>query len=409
MKADEQANAPLRVALVTQGYYIGGGVPSVARWLRAGLQASGRFDVEVFDLATTGVGTANRRLLRPTTWFRRSLRGATKEGVHQWGANGSELEFMRYRPRRELTRVLDKFDVVQVVAGSPALGRALVKVSRPVCLQVATTVSWERTSRLRQQSAGRRWWGRLMTVLVSRQEVTALRSADAVLVENQQMWDYSRSVGQTCTWIAPPGVDTARYVPHPAGWDGSRYFLSLCRLGEERKGLERTIAAYAEIVRIAPQSPKLVLAGRGDVRPTVRAAIEKFDLSERVEIRRDIPQGELPAILANASIFFQTSFEEGLGLSVVEAMAAGLPVVATTTAGSEETVEDGVTGWLVDQSDENDLVGKFAEKVLSLLAGKGSSFAFAARSRAVRCFDSATNLEQFMRVYDSLVSRESGR
>ena len=101
-----------------------GGVPNVARWLRGGLEAVSGYEVDIHDLATSRQDLNSRRCLRPETWFAGSLKGPFNQiaDAQPWGANWVEFEPMRYRPRRELTRVLRSYDLIQVVAGGPALG-----------------------------------------------------------------------------------------------------------------------------------------------------------------------------------------------------------------------------------------------------------------------------------------------
>ena len=93
----------------------------------------------------------------------------------------------------------------------------------------------------------------------------------------------------------------------------------------------------------------LLVIGDGDLRDELRARVDRLGLSARVHFlgaRRDL--GDL---LAAIDLFVMPSFWEGLPLSMVLAMGAGLPVVATRVAGIPEVVQDGVTGLLVPPAD----------------------------------------------------------
>ena len=127
----EMRSRPRRIALVTQGFCIGGGVSTVARWLRSGLESTGNYSVDIHDLATSSKDAMSRRLARPKTWLRRSLRwlSDSDDGLQHWGANAVEVELMRYRPRVELTRTLRSYDLIQVVNGGPALAAAVDRKS----------------------------------------------------------------------------------------------------------------------------------------------------------------------------------------------------------------------------------------------------------------------------------------
>lgn len=394
-----------RIALVTHGFEHGGGVPSICRWLRAELAARGDYTVDVHDLATSRKDRSSRGLARPASWGRRSLQDRPDRPFpHQhWGANLVEIEAMRYRPRRELTEAMRGYDLIQVVSGSPAWAGAVLGCRPPVVIQAATLVTWERPSQLAAFRPPVRLWRRAMTGITASVDATALRGAAAVLVENQAMFDHVRRLGQERVRKAPPGTDTLRFSPAGERRRRGGYLLSVCRLADPRKGLDLMVRAYRRLVDLDPAVPPLVLAGQGTISPDVARAITGLGLSGRVEVRPDVPPADLPALYRGASLFLQTSYEEGLGLSVVEAMSSGLPVVATATHGTRETVVDGATGWLVDL-DHGDLPGELAQRLRLGLTGQGDRAGRLGRARAVAEFSTDACLGRFLDVYDAVLS-----
>jgi len=400
-----------RIALVTSGFDVGGGVPTVARWLRDSLRSTAGYLVDVHDLATSRRDPYSRRLLEPNSWVRRSLRNHSSDAdpVTHWGANAVEIETMRYRPRRELSKALQSYDLIQVVAGSPALASAVLRTGVPVVLQVATTVDWERHWDLAQQTGVTSIWRRSMTLLTTRLERRALRQVDAVLVENSAMLEHARSSGQERAIKAPPGVDTTLFSPPAAGWRREGYLLSLCRLNDARKGLERMIRAYANMLQLDESIPPLVMAGRGQLPAPLLRLVTTLGLSSRVSIHSDLPDAILAELYRGASVFLQTSYEEGLGMSVLEAMGCGLPVVCTETAGARETVVDGVTGWLVRQDSDSQVPALVANRVLEILRGDGIGMSRQARERCERNFSTPVALTRFVDVYNDLIMRHLGR
>jgi glycosyltransferase involved in cell wall biosynthesis len=401
-------STPIRIALVCQGFRTGGGVPTVTRWLRDGLKSTGDYSVDIFDLATSRGDRASRRVARPRTWFRRSLRDSAHSGlgIQHWGANAVELEPMRYRPRAELTRALNQYDLIQVVAGGPALAAAVASAVPPVVLQVATVVRWERPAILAARSRLRRWWGHTATALTSRIERSAVRSVDAVLVENDLMLAQIRAMGQARVLKAPPGINTEHFTPAETGWKGDGPLLSVSRLGESRKGLDRAILAYNQLACTGRPIPDLILAGKGSLSASDSGLIRSLGLESRISVRSDVNVADLPALYQGASVFIQTSHEEGLGLSTVEAMASGLPVVATETAGSRETVVHGVTGWLVPQDPRERIPIELASRVGQLLES-GESMGKRARSRAVERFSHEAALRHFTDTYEDILGTRS--
>lgn len=393
---------PPRIALLTQGFDMGGGVPEVARWLRDGLREAG-YGVDHHDVATSRRDPVSRRLLSPPTWLLGSLRGSgTADGVVRWGANWVELEPMRYRPRRELTKALDHYDLVQVVSGGPALGRVTERVSAPVVLETATRASWERASQFNRTPWAVRLWRMGMTRLVEHSELRALAAADAVVVANQELGHALAPCTGARVLVAAHGVDTRRFRPHPDGLQQSGPILSVCRLNDPRKGLERVLEAYAVVKRRMRDAPGLILAGKGAVPPSVSEAIIRLGLSGDVVIMTDVPGDDLPGLYRHASVYVQASYEEGFGLAVAEAMASGLPVVCTDTAGTRETVVDGDTGWLIRQEPKFSAV-VMADAIGAALGSEGRSRGLAGLARCRALFSHDVTIRKVTSLYDDLL------
>ncbi|WBB52099.1 glycosyltransferase [Verrucosispora sp. WMMD573] len=396
---------------MTHGLHRNGGVGTVVNWLYEGLTATGRYTVDVHDLATSARDTSSRRILAPRSWSRASLLTRSGATPHEryWGANAVELEFMRYRPRSELAAALSEYDCIQVVCGTPAWAAPVLGAGPPVVVQMATLARWERGSHPRAQGWGSAAWRAGMTRLTSRIERSVLRSADAILVENQAIFDWLKTHDQSHVVLAPPGIDTYRFTPPSGGWRADGYLLSVCRLGDPRKGLDRMVHAYAEALRTRPGLPQLIMAGKGRPEPSVTALIGRLGLDGRVVIRPDVPAEQLVELYQGASVFLQTSYEEGLGLSAVEAMACGLPVVLTATHGARECVADGRTGWLVPLEPAGEVGRSVAARLLDVLDGCGESMAVAARIRCEQLFSRQVALRRFTDTYDRLMSRAGDR
>jgi glycosyltransferase involved in cell wall biosynthesis len=133
-------------------------------------------------------------------------------------------------------------------------------------------------------------------------------------------------------------LDVPRRRAHP----GPVMLLSVGRL--------RAPKDFVTLVRAIPGlEAQLRIAGDGPDRAALEAEIERLGLQDRVELlgtRTDIPE-----LLANADVFVLATESEGLPMSVLEAMAAGLPVVASAVGGVPEVVRDGETGALVPPRD----------------------------------------------------------
>jgi glycosyltransferase involved in cell wall biosynthesis len=153
------------------------------------------------------------------------------------------------------------------------------------------------------------------------------------------------------------------------------------------------------------KSLQLLVVGDGELREELRARVDGLGLSSRVHFlgaRRDL--GDL---LAAIDLFVMPSLWEGLPLSMVLAMGAGLPVVATRVAGIPEVVQDGVTGLLVPPAD----VPALGSALTRLVAGQelrqtlGAAAAAFVRPR----FGVDGYVRAVTGLYDRLLAAEAGR
>ncbi len=167
------------------------------------------------------------------------------------------------------------------------------------------------------------------------------------------------------------------------------------------KNHEMLVAAFAQLVGQQPLPTELWLVGDGELRKAVQHQVRALGIESRVRflgVRSDIPD-----LLRAADVFVFPSRWEGNPLSVMEAMAAGLPVIATAVGGVPELVEDGVSGILVPNEDHNALVGALQQLVQR--ADLRAQMAHAARRRAEERFDIRHTVAAYESLYESLLQR----
>jgi glycosyltransferase involved in cell wall biosynthesis len=113
----------------------------------------------------------------------------------------------------------------------------------------------------------------------------------------------------------------------------------------------------------------LSLVGDGELKANMKELIQKLGLNENVKVFGWIKdRRKLFEILRESDILVFTSKPgEGFGLIILEAMSQGLPVVATKCGGPEEVIEDGINGYLVDYSADEDIVNQFIDKIEFLI------------------------------------------
>jgi glycosyltransferase involved in cell wall biosynthesis len=112
------------------------------------------------------------------------------------------------------------------------------------------------------------------------------------------------------------------------------------------------LRAFAAVVLQVPHA-ELAIAGDGPLRKELEAFTKELNLSDRVTFTGALP--DTPKFLSELDIFVLSSLSEGLPISLLEAMAAGLPVVSTRAGGVDEVAIDGETAFLADPADAEDL------------------------------------------------------
>lgn len=140
---------------------------------------------------------------------------------------------------------------------------------------------------------------------------------------------------------------------------------------------------------------------------TLERALAADDTREHVRVLGHVPWQQLAEWYRRATVFVMPSHYETFGISVIEAMAFGLPVVATNVGGLPEIVEDGVTGILVPPKDPDAL----AEAAIHLLRDPElrRRLGRAARDRVVSEFSIERVVEQTLKVYERVLAESPGR
>ena len=142
-------------------------------------------------------------------------------------------------------------------------------------------------------------------------------------------------------------------VPPAAAPRGHRNVVLYLGRIEPAKGIPELLRAFAGLRAEAPDA-RLVCAGAGDIEGAWHQA-QRLGLDDAVRFPGWIGGAEKRAWLARAAVFALPSHAEGLPMSVLEAMAAGLPVVASAVGGIPDAVHDGVNGFLVTPGDSHEL------------------------------------------------------
>lgn len=151
----------------------------------------------------------------------------------------------------------------------------------------------------------------------------------------------------------PTGIDLAPYqaadgarIRREKGWGDDKVLISVGRLAEE-KNWKTLIDAVRPIVQ-ERDDVRLIILGSGEQHEELKKYIAELGVGDQVQLPGRVPFNEIPDYLAAADLFCFASLTETQGLVTLEALAAGLPVVAFRATGTADVVEDGVQGLLTD-------------------------------------------------------------
>ena len=253
-----------------------------------------------------------------------------------------------------------RHDLVYVngLGAESALGAALA--GRPTVHKIVGDYAWERAT-------GRRWFSAtldeyqtgaktLRLRILDELRTFPLRLARKIIVPSAYLrrivggWGFAQEkIRVIYNSVPPPGAAQGRAATLPA-W-GGRTLITVCRL-MPWKGVDA-------LIRLLPAVPetRLVIAGDGYMRAAYTTLASTCGVAERVHFLGDVPHPAVREYLRQADAFVLNSTYEGLPHVVLEAMAAGVPVIATDAGGTGEVVEHNVTGLLIPVGDASALQG----------------------------------------------------
>lgn len=233
----------------------------------------------------------------------------------------------------------------------------------------------------------------------------------------QDMFDYATaiiSVSNTMTkCLVELGCQAKKIVYNPYGprkefFDiqadyEANQFLAIGRF-VDKKAPYLTLMAFKDVLGTFPQA-RITMAGDGYLMNTCRNLAKAYGLSDFVNFPGVVSHEQVKKLMTESFCFVQHSVvaengdSEGSPVGIIEAAAAGLPIVATTHAGIIETVLNGKTGFLVNELDKDEM----SNKMIALFQDRqlARRMAIAGKNHVYDNF----NIEKHIRTLDSLVSK----
>ena len=236
-----------------------------------------------------------------------------------------------------------------------------------------------------------------------------INEADRVIAVSEAAAEFiSRFLERKEICVIPNGVDVSKFsqeeYPDPGliSQDTGDYpkIFSVGRLSF-RKGFHLLIEAMPNILKERPDT-RLFIAGKGYMMPFLKGLSNSFGLNDNVSYLGYVSDEALPWLYRNCDVFaFPSITSESFGITLIEAMAAGSPVVASRIGGVPEIVDDGVNGCLFNPWNSREL----SEKISSLLNNPSIArdLGVTARKTAVERYSWSVVGSKIVNIYEELV------
>ena len=203
------------------------------------------------------------------------------------------------------------------------------------------------------------------------------------------------------TVVFPWGVDLEHFSPIIDYRSPNTEFTLFCnRSWEPRYGVDVLAKAFAKVASTKPNLRLNLLAG-GSQEAVIRQILEKNGAIEQVQFKGYIPQKDLPHYYNGADVYISPSHVDGSSVSLMEAMACGLPCLVSDIPANKEWVQEEKNGWLFKDSDHEDL----AEKILNAIEARENLLELGQNSRLIveERADWSKNFETLLGIYRDLL------
>jgi glycosyltransferase involved in cell wall biosynthesis len=160
------------------------------------------------------------------------------------------------------------------------------------------------------------------------------------------------------------GVDIEEFFPSTKNRNPDQFTIICVSRVTPRKGIRFLIQAF-KILSGRYDQTRLIIVGDGNEKKSLEDLVQSLDLKDKVEFAGAIGHDKVWEFYQRANIFVLPSLNEGMSNVMLEALACGLPIVATDTGGTKELLTDNLNGLVVKMKDSNDLAEKIEKLILN--------------------------------------------
>ena len=260
--------------------------------------------------------------------------------------------------------------------------------------------------------ADKNWWMRQVTSYTLR--CSAFFTSDAIVSRDKAV---AFGMKPENIVVFPWGVDIEQFVPRKeerrkksassknrkSSIENSKTVTLFCsRTWEAIYGVDVLARAFVKVASIDP-NVYLILLGGGSMGAHIRQILMRGGVMERVHFGGHVGQRDLPRWYHMSDIYVSPSHVDGTSVTLLEALASGLPCLVSDIAGNRDWIEEGVNGWLFRDGDVDDL----AEKILLAIKSRRSfkKIGEAARKTAEERADWKKNFGKLLEAYNHVVAR----
>lgn len=285
----------------------------------------------------------------------------------------------------------EKFDIVHALFGIPG-GTVAMKLRAATGLPYIVSMQGSDVPGFRHSPVHPAYLGALFFLFPVWRDAPVLTANSDALRELARFW-----------WkgpieVVPNGVDAERFaLPRAARSDGPLTILMVNQL-IPRKNVGRMIAMLPELERKSGRALRLRIIGRGKLQDELTAQVRALGIESSVHFAGHVPPDRMPEEYERADVFALVSQREGMSIALLEAMAAGLPCVATYGANAGRLIEPGANGVLISERSEGDGWRPFADLLRD--DALRHRIAAAAREKVATQYAWTAVAAHYLRLYD---------
>jgi len=248
------------------------------------------------------------------------------------------------------------------------------------------------------QDADSNWWMKRITQYVLRR--ASFFTSDANVTREKAV---AFGMDPNKTVIFPWGTEIEHFTPKTFKRSNVKTLTIFCsRSWEPIYGVDVLAKAFVKVASVNP-NVNLILLGGGSQGAKIRQILMNGGVLERVHFGGQVGQKDLPRWYHMSDLYISPSHVDGSSVTLMEALASGLPCLVSDIPGNREWIEEGINGWLFRDGDVDDLAAKILYAIQNRKSFK--QVGEAARKTAEQKADWTKNFGKLLAAYDQIVKQ----